>query len=83
MAVPKSSLKDSGLKIKGTEIKEPPHDKTNKMTCAPSEDSDQSGHPPSLMRVFAVRMKKHWALYYTIERAYSEDSDQILGGCPG
>ena len=27
---------------------EPPHDKTNKVTCAPSEDSDQSGHPPSL-----------------------------------
>ena len=25
--------------------------------CAPSEDSDQPGHPPSLIRVFAVRMK--------------------------
>ena len=24
---------------------DPPHDKTNKMTCAPSEDSDQPGHP--------------------------------------
>ena len=23
---------------------EPPHDKTNKMTCVPSEDSDQPGH---------------------------------------
>ena len=22
-----------------------PHDKTNKMACAPSEDSDQPGHP--------------------------------------
>ena len=28
---------------------EPPHDKTNKMTCAPSEDSDQPGRPPSLI----------------------------------
>ena len=28
---------------------EPPHDKTNKMACAPSEDSDQPGHPPSLI----------------------------------
>ena len=37
---------------------EPPHDKTNKMACAPNEDSDQAGHPPSLIRVFAVRMKK-------------------------
>ena len=31
------------------------HDKTNKMACAPSEDSDQPGHPSSLIRVFAVR----------------------------
>ena len=33
---------------------EPWHDKTNKMTCAPSKDSDQPGHSPSLMRVFAL-----------------------------
>ena len=53
---------------------EPPHDKTNKMACAPSEYSDQPGHPPSLIRVFAVRMKKHWALNYLW--AHSEDSDK-------
>ena len=34
---------------------EPPHDKTNIMTYAPSEDSDQPVNPPSLIRVFAVR----------------------------
>ena len=34
---------------------EPPHDKPNKMTFVPNEDSDQSGHPPSLIRVFALR----------------------------
>ena len=34
---------------------EPPHDKTNIMRCAPSEDSDQPVHLPSLIRVFAVR----------------------------
>ena len=28
---------------------EPPHDKTNKMACVPIEDSDQPGHPPSLV----------------------------------
>ena len=28
---------------------EPPHDKTNKMECAPSEGSDQPGHLPSLI----------------------------------
>ena len=33
----------------------PPHDKTNKMTCAPREDSDQPGHPLSFIRVFTVR----------------------------
>ena len=26
---------------------EPPRDKTNKMACAPREDSDQPGHPPA------------------------------------
>ena len=38
---------------------------TNKMACAPSEDSDQPGHPPSLIRVFAVRLKKARLLSYT------------------
>ena len=36
------------------------------MACVPSEDSDQSGHPPSLIRVFAVRMKKAWVLSYPL-----------------
>ena len=26
-----------------------PHDKTNKVACAPSEDADQPGHSPSLI----------------------------------
>ena len=41
--------------------------------CAPSEDSDQPVHPPSLIRVFAVCMKKPWVLSYPLS---SEDSDQ-------
>ena len=36
---------------------EPPHVKTNKMTSVPIEASDQPGHLPSLIRVFAVCMK--------------------------
>ena len=32
-------------------INELKYDK-NQQTCAPSEDSDQPGHPPSLIRVF-------------------------------
>ena len=39
-------------------IFEPEHDNVNKMISAPSEDLDQPCHPPSLRRVFAVRMIK-------------------------
>ena len=45
-----------------------PHDKTKKNEYAPSEDSDQSGHPPNLIRVFTVH-------FY----ADSEDSNQTGG----
>ena len=45
---------------------EPQHYKTNKMTCAPSEDSDQPGHSPS-----------QWVAEDPIFlHADSEDSDQ-------
>ena len=37
-------------------------DKTNKMACAPSEDSDQ----PGLIRVFAVHLKKARVLNYPL-----------------
>ena len=47
---------------------------TIKMTCGPSEDSDPPGHPSSLIRLFAVRLKKHWALDYPW--AQNEDIDQ-------
>ena len=51
------------------------HDKTNKMTCAPSEDSDQPGHPPSLIRVFTVCMKKAWILNYLLNAQWRLWSD--------
>ena len=35
------------------------------MACVPSKDSDQPGHPPSLIGVFTVRVKKPWALGYS------------------
>ena len=34
--------------------------------CAPSEDSDQPGHPPGLIRVLAVRMKKALIFNYPL-----------------
>ena len=46
--------------------------------CAPSEDSYQPGHPPSLISVFAVRMKKAWALSYLLSaqrRLWSDWAD--------
>ena len=46
--------------------------------CAPSEDSDQPGHPPSLIRVFAVRMRKAWVFSYPLSaqrRLWSDWAD--------
>ena len=45
---------------------EPLHAKTNEMPCALSEDSEQPGHPPSMIRVFAVRKRKPWILNYPL-----------------
>ena len=45
--------------------------------CAPSEDSDQPGHPPSLIRVFAVRMKKAWSLSYPLSAQQRLWSDWV------
>ena len=59
---------------------EPHRDKTNKMACAPSEDSDQPGHLPSLIRVFAVCMKTAWVLGYPLS---TQRRLIRLGGCPG
>ena len=41
----------------------------------PSEDSDQPGNPPSLIRVFAVRMKKAWVLSYPLNAQRRLGSD--------
>ena len=57
---------------------DPAHEKTYKMACAPSEDSDQPGHPPSLIGVFAVRIKKAWILSYLLSaqrRLWSDWAD--------
>ena len=73
-------------------ILETQHDKTNKMNCAPSEYSDQHGHPPSLIRVFSVRMKKPWVLSYPLSaqwRLWSEWAGMmprliwVFAGCTG
>ena len=40
--------------------------KTNKLICAPNEDSDQPGHPFSLIRVFTVHMMTPLVLSYPL-----------------
>ena len=48
------------------------------MACGPSEDSDQPGHPSSLIKVFAVRVKKAWVLSYLLSaqrRLWSDWAD--------
>ena len=47
---------------------EPVHDKTKKMTCVPCEDCP-------VWSVFAVRMKKHWALNYLLSAQWRLWSD--------
>ena len=74
------SVDESRLKSCSNRSNELLRDKTNKMTCAPSENSDQPGHPTSLIRVFAVRMKTHWVLGYPLN---AQRRLIRLGGCPG
>ena len=42
---------------------------TNNMACVPSEDSDQP-----LIRVFAVRMKKHWPLSHLLSAVKTDQT---------
>ena len=53
---------------------DPQHDKTNRMTCAPSEDSDQTG--------WMLRLCAQWVAKVPVLHADSEDSDQT-GRMPG
>ena len=49
--------------------------------CAPSEDSDQPRHPPSLISVFAVRMKKAWVLSYPLSAQRMPRVTWVFAGC--
>ena len=56
---------------------EPPHDKTNKMAFVPSEDSDQPGHPPSLIRVFAVRSVSMRTKYFFMRTVKTDQTGRM------
>ena len=68
------TCKSPKLGLWGKQI-ELPHDKTSKIACVPSEDSDQPGHPPILIRVIAVHMKKAWVLSYPFSAQWRLWSD--------
>ena len=50
---------------------EPPHDKTNKMTCAPSRDLDQPGHSLSLIswgpNVSSCGRRRLWSVWVDVQ----------------
>ena len=66
------------LKICKQQKYEPPRKPQNE--CVPSEDSDQPGHLPSLIRVFTVRSESslcaQWVAKDPSFHADCEDSDQ-------
>ena len=64
---------EGGYLEKNRKIIEQPHDKTNKMTCAPIEDSDQPGHSPSLISSLCVQWVAKDPRFL---HADSNDSDQ-------
>ena len=53
---------------------EPENNKTNNMTCEPSQDSDQSGHSLSPISLHCPHEKSIGSL--PIHKVYSKDSDQ-------
>ena len=57
----------------------PPHDKTNKIACEPSQDRS-AWHLPYLIRGFIVCMMKAWVLSYPLS---AQRRLIRLGGCPG
>ena len=55
----REQLAECSESIKGklNRLIKPKNDKTNKMTCAPCEDSDQPWHHPSLIKALAVHSR--------------------------
>ena len=83
----------SGIKDATSNIKDATHTSMSRITTKPTKwhvcpaktqislgicPSSQPGHPPSLIRVFAVRIKKTWVLTYTLSiqrRLWSDWAD--------
>ena len=74
------SLKSQENEKSSGKIFEPPHDKTNKVAFAPSEESDQPGHPPSLI---SLRCPHEESLGPLLPIESTAKTLIRLGGCPG
>ena len=64
-------------------LNEQEHDINDKITCASSVDTDQLGHPPSLIRVFAIRLKKGWVLGHPSSAQQDSDETERMPSWPG
>ena len=62
---------------------EPPHDKINKMTCAPSEDSDKPGHPLSLISLRCPHDETLGPQLMLLPNERTAKTLNRLDGCPG
>ena len=58
--------------MKQSLITEPQDDKTDKMTCAPNKDTDQPGHPRSLISLRCPH-EEAWGPWLPIERTGKND----------
>ena len=63
--------------VRAHNINQPHHDKINNMARAPSKDSDQPGHQPSLIRVSTAHTKKPWVPSYPLSAQRSLWSDWL------
>ena len=73
-------LVDPSIFANWTSPFEPPHGKTNKLTCAPSKESDQPGHPLSDQ---GLRYPHEETLGLKLPIVCTVTTQIRLGGCPG
>ena len=71
---------DDGLWLYYKLTNEPKGPGELKMACVPSEGSDQPRHQPSLIRVFAVCMRKAWVLSYPMSALWMPRLIRVFAG---
>ena len=59
---------------------EPVHYKTSILICLPRKDSDQTGHPHSLVSVFALHIQKLGVLSFLLATVWRSDMTGLNRG---